>query len=141
MSDPTPIHTPAGYASANAIGYAGSAETLVLVSEASPLPVASMPAAPPPLVGYSASPGIVGPFEAVAGRIVTVTLRGMWQGKVSLHRSTDGTTLTPLRVAGEPWGEYDQPGCEQAWLETEDGVSFFLDLQPITGVIEYRVSQ
>jgi hypothetical protein len=141
MPDSTPIHTPAGYASANAIGYAGSAENLVLVSEASPLPVASLPAAPSPLVGYSASPGIVGPFEAVAGRIVSVTLRGVWEGKVSLRRSTDGTTLTSLRVAGEAWGEYDRPGCEQAWLETEDGVSFFLDLQPVSGVIDYRVSQ
>ena len=141
MPDSTPIHTPAGYASANAIGYAGSAENLVLVSEASPLPVASLPAAPPPLVGYSATPGIVGPFEAVAGRIVSVTLGGVWEGKVSLRRSTDGTTLTSLPVAGEAWGEYDRPGCEQAWLETEDGVSFFLDLQPVSGVIDYRVSQ
>ena len=141
MSDPTPIHTPAGYASANAIGYAGSAENLVLVSEASPLPVASTPAAPPALVGYSASPGVVGPFEAVAGRIVSVTLRGVWQGKVCLRRSTDGTTLVPLRVAGEAWGEYDRPGCEQAWLETEDGVSYFLELQLVSGVVDYRVSQ
>lgn len=141
MSHSTPIHTPAGYASANAIGYAGSAETLVLVSEASPLPVASVAAAPAPLAGQSATPGIVGPFEAVAGRIVTVTLRGVWEGRVSLHRSTDGTTLTPLRVAGEAWGEYDQPGCEQAWLETEDGVSFFLDIQLTSGLVDYRVSQ
>ena len=36
MSESPPIHTPAGYASANAIGYAGSAENLILVSERRP---------------------------------------------------------------------------------------------------------
>ena len=141
MSKSPPIQTPAGYASANAIGYADSAETLILVSETSPLPVAAVPAAPEPLVGQTLVPGIFGPFEAVAGRIVTVTLRGSWQGRVFLRRSMDGTTLTPLRVAGETWAEYDQPGCEQAWLETEEGASFFLDVQPVSGLIDYRVSQ
>lgn len=141
MSESPPIHTPAGYASANAIGYAGSAENLILVSETSPLPVASVAAAPAPLVGMTSVTGIFGPFEAVAGRIVTVTLRGSWQGRVCLRRSIDGTTLTPLRVAGETWAEYDQPGCEQAWLETEEGASFFLDVQSISGTVDYRVSQ
>ena len=141
MSESPPIHTPAGYASANAIGYAGSAENLILVSETSPLPVASVAASPEPLVGLTSVDGIFGPFQAVAGRIVTVTLRGSWQGRVCLRRSIDGTTLTPLRVAGETWAEYDQPGCEQAWLETEEGASFFLDVQSISGTVDYRVSQ
>lgn len=141
MPESTPIHTPAGYASANAIGYADAARNLVLVSEASPLPVASAAPATEPLVGQSAGPGIVGPFAAVPGRIVTVTLLGVWQGRVSLLRSTDGTTLSPLRVAGEIWGQYEQPGCEQAWFETEEGASFFLDVQLTSGAVDYQVSQ
>lgn len=141
MSLDTPIHAPAGYAPANAIGYAGSAERLVLVSESSPLPVASSAAAPAPLVGEASVSGMIGPFVAVAGRIVSVTLHGVWQGRVALWRSMDGTTLTPLRVAGEIWAEYEHNGCEQAWLESEEGASFFLQIQLTSGVVEYRVSQ
>jgi len=142
MSDPVPIESPAGYASACAIGYADPAENLVLVSQADRLPVASAAPAPAPLVGQSAAAAIAGPFLAVAGRVVSVTLGGTWQGSVRLLRSTDGgSTKLALRVAGEPWAEYSEPGCEQAWLECEDGASFYLDLQPTSGAIDYRVSQ
>lgn len=142
MSEPVPIQTPAGYASAYAIGYADPAENLVLVSGASPLPVASASAAPAPLTGESAASLLAGPFEAVSGRVVTVTLGGSWQGSVRLMRSTDGgATLDPLKVAGEPWAQYSAPGCEQAWFEGEDGASFFLDIELASGSISYRVSQ
>lgn len=141
MSNDIPIQAPAGYAPASAVGYASSAENLVLVSESSPLPVASSAAAPAPLVGEATVSTMVGPFMAVAGRIVSVTLDGVWQGRVALWRSIDGTTLTPLRVAGEIWAEYEQNGCEQAWLEGEEGASFFLQIELTSGVVEYRVSQ
>jgi hypothetical protein len=142
MSDPTPIETPAGYAPAYAIGFADPAQNLILVSEADRLPVAFLPPPPDALVGQAAASAQVGPFEAVPGRIVSVTLRGSWEGTVSLLRSTDGgATLSPLRVAGQPWGQFTAPGCEQVWLETEDGASFFLDVQLVSGTLDYRVSQ
>jgi hypothetical protein len=142
MSEPVPIQAPAGYAPAYAIGFADSAENLVLVSEDDPLPVASSAPAPTPLVGQSSGGSVAGPFTAVPGRVVTLTLGGTWQGLVKLLRSTDGgSTLVPLRVAGEPWAEYTVSGCEQAWLETEEGASFYLDIELASGVVEYRVSQ
>ena len=142
MSDATPIETPAGYAPGYAVGYADPADNLILVSETDRLPVASFPPAPAPMAGQASAPGLTGPFEAVSGRVVAVTLGGIWQGIVKLLRSTDGgATLTALRVAGEPWAEYSHPGCEQAWLETEDGASFYLDIQLASGSVEYRVSQ
>lgn len=136
------IQTPAGYAPGFAVGYADPTDSLILVSETERLPVTSVVAAPPPFVGQSSTSSIVGPFEAVAGRIVTVTLGGTWQGTIKLLRSTDGgSTRVALRVAGEPWAEYRQPGCEQAWLETEDGSSYYLDIQLGSGTADYRVSQ
>ena len=142
MSKHPPIQTPAGYAPGYAVGYAGPTDNLILVSEAEPLPVASVAPAPDALVGQASTSLVAGPFESVAGRVVTVTLGGTWQGTIRLLRSVDGgSTLVALRVAGEPWAEYNQPGCEQAWLETEDGASYYLDVQLASGTADYRVSQ
>ena len=142
MSNQRRIQTPAGYASGYAVGYADPADNLILVSEAERLPVAPVAPAPAAFVGQASTALVAGPFEAVAGRVVTVTLGGTWEGTIRLLRSTDGgSTLVALRVAGEPWAEYSQPGCEQAWLETEDGASFYLDVQLVSGTADYRVSQ
>jgi hypothetical protein len=66
----------------------------------------------------------------------------VWDGTVRLLRSTDGgATKVPLRVGGASWAEYTQPGCEQAWTETEEGTSFYLDIALNSGTIDYRVSQ
>lgn len=140
--DPTPISAPAGYAPAYAVGFADSKENLVLVSATAPLPVAISAPAPSPLVGLASSSEVVGPFVATAGRIVLVTLDGDWEGTVRLLRSIDGgATQVPLRVAGAAWGEYTASGCEQAWSETEDGASFYLDIALVSGGVAYRVSQ
>ena len=114
MSDATPIETPAGYAPGYAVGYADPADNLILVSETDRLPVASFPPAPAPMAGQASAPGLTGPFEAVSGRVVAVTLGGIWQGIVKLLRSTNGgATLNALRVAGRPWAEYSEPGCPE----------------------------
>lgn len=142
MSAPTPITAPAGFAPAYAVGFSDPTGNLVLVNQDARLPVASAAPAPEPLVGQASDGGQVGPFSAVAGRVVSVTLGGEWQGTVRLLRSTNGgATLSPLRVAGEPWGQYNAAGCEQAWLECEEGVSFYLDIDLISGTVAYRVSQ
>jgi hypothetical protein len=142
MSDPTPISTPAGYAPAYALGFADPAQNLILVSEADRLPVSAVPPAPEALTGEATSSGQVGPFEAAPGRIVSVTLGGTWEGTARLLRSIDGgATLSRLQVAGEPWARFTTPGCEQVWLETEDGASFYLDIQLASGTLTYRVSQ
>jgi len=143
MPSPAPsISVPAGFAPAYAVGYSGADGQLALVSGAEPLPVATAGAAPAPLVGQATVSGIVGPFAATAGRVVLVTLEGEWDGAVRLLRSIDGgVTLIPLRVAGSAWGEFFASGCEQAWSETEDGVSFYLDITLVSGSVGYRVSQ
>lgn len=141
MSDPTPIAAPAGYAPSYALGFADPARNLVMVSEETRLPIAAAAPAPAALAGQASASMQAGPYLAVPGRIVSVTLDGAWEGTVTLLRSTDaGATLSPLHVAGEPWAQFTRPGCEQAWLETE-GASFYLDIQLASGSVAYRVSQ
>lgn len=142
MSDPTPISTPAGYASAFALGFADPDVNLVLVSEARRLPVAAAAPPPEPLSGETSASTVAGPFAATAGRVITVALDGEWQGTVRLLRSTDGgVSRSTLRVAGAPWAEFTVSGCEQAWNETEDDASFYLDISLTSGTVAYRVSQ
>jgi hypothetical protein len=126
------ISTPAGFAPAYAIGYSDLSGRLALVSNAAPLPVATLAPAPIALSGAATASQIAGPFAATAGRVIVVTLDGVWDGTVRLLRSTDG---------GASWAEYTQPGCEQAWTETEEGTSFYLDIALNSGTIDYRVSQ
>jgi hypothetical protein len=142
MSDPTPISLPAGYAPAFALGFADSTHNLNIVSDGLRLPVAFAGAAPPPLSGETSESLVAGSFAATPGRVISVTLDGEWDGTVRLLRSTDGgTTMTPLRVGGSPWAEYTSCGCEQAWTETEEGTSFYLDVALNSGTLTYRVSQ
>jgi hypothetical protein len=136
------ISIPAGFAPAYAVGYAGAGGGLALVSDAAPLPVATAAPAPAPLVGEAGASQTVGPFSATVGRVIVVTLDGTWTGTVRLLRSTDqGATRVPLRVGGVAWAEYTLPGCEQAWSETEEGASFYLDIALDSGAVAYRVSQ
>jgi hypothetical protein len=143
MTSPAPsISVPAGFAPAYAVGYADSGGGLALVSTAEPLPVATSAPAPEPLVGEAAASVIAGPLLATAGRTIVVALGGDWVGTVRLLRSTDGgATRLPLRVGGGTWAEYIQSGCEQAWSETEEGASFYLDIALESGAVTYRVSQ
>lgn len=136
------ISVPAGFAPAYALGYADAGGQLALVSDATPLPVATAAPAPAPLTGQSAASEVVGPFEPTPGRAIVVTLDGEFDGTVRLLRSTDdGLTKVPLRVGGSAWAEYTAPGCEQAWSETEEGTSFYLDIALASGTVAYRVSQ
>jgi hypothetical protein len=141
MTSPS-ISVPAGFAPAYAAGYADAGGQLALVSQTSPLPVATAAPAADPLVGQTAASTVAGPFYATVGRAIVVTLDGDWQGTVRLLRSTDdGATRIPLRVGGATWAEYSEAGCEQAWSETEEGVSFYLDITLSSGSVAYRVSQ
>lgn len=136
------ISVPAGFAPAYAVGFSDTGGQLALVSDAAPLPVTLAAPAPIPLTGQSAASEVVGPFVPAAGRVIVVTLDGEWEGWVRLLRSTDGgLTKVPLRAGGLPWAEYSEPGTEQAWLETEEGASFYLDIALTSGSLTYRVSQ
>jgi len=138
----TAITTPAGFAPAYAVGYSDSTGRLALVSDAAPLPVVTSAPAPAALEGEAATTEVAGPFNATAGRVIVVTLSGEWDGTVRLLRSTDaGVTKVPLRVGGAAWGEFSDAGCEQAWTETEEGTSFYLDIALNSGSVNYRVSQ
>lgn len=142
MPKPTPITMPGGFAPAYAVGFAHESETLALVSDESRLPVATAASPSAPISGTTSTSLLAGPLAAVAGRIVSVELSGAWQGSATLLRSTDGgTTKVPLRVAGEPWAIFTSSGLEQAWLESEDGASFYLDIELQSGTLAYRVSQ
>lgn len=141
MTSPS-ISVPAGFAPAYALGYSDANGQLSLVSGAAPLPVALSAPASAPLVGQSGVSEVVGPFNPAPGRAIVVTLDGAWDGTVRLLRSTDGgATRLPLRVGGAAWGEYTESGCEQAWNETEEGTSFYLDIALASGTVAYRLSQ
>jgi hypothetical protein len=138
----TPISAPAGFAPAYAVGYSDINGQLALVTEATPLPVATFAPAPAALAGQASVTDLVGPFEPTPRRVIMVTLDGDWSGTVRLLRSTDGgLTKLPLRVGGATWGEYTVSGCEQAWSEAEEGTSFYLDITLSSGTVAYRVSQ
>ena len=138
----TTIAVPAGFAPAYAVGYAHDDGQLALVSNAAPLPVSTSAPAPAPLAGQAVASQLAGPFNPTVGRVILVMLSGEWTGTVRLLRSTDGgATRVPLRVGGATWGEFSQSGCEQAWLETEEGASFYLDVALDSGTLDYRVSQ
>jgi hypothetical protein len=133
---------PAGYAPAFALGFADATHNLNIVSDGLRLPVAVAAPPPAPLAGQATNSVVAGPFAATAGRVITVTLDGVWDGTARLLRSTDGgTTMVPLRVGGAAWAEYSASGCEQAWTEVEEGVSFYLDIALNSGTVAYRVSQ
>lgn len=142
MPNSAPISVPAGYAPAFALGFSDSSANLSLVSEGTRLPVAVSAPAPAALAGEATVSQVVGPFGATADRAVLVMLGGEWEGTVRLLRSIDGgATRLPLRVAGAVWAEFTAPGFEQAWFETEDGASFYLDIALASGTVAYRVSQ
>ena len=141
MTSPS-ISLPAGFAPAYAVGYSDPDGGMALVSGANPLPVATAAPAPAPLTGLSAVSAVAGPFVPTPGRVIVVTLDGEWEGTVRLLRSTDGGLIkAPLRVGGGAWGEYTASGCEQAWIETEEGTSFYLDIALNSGAVSYRLSQ
>ena len=138
----TTIAVPAGFAPAYAVGFAHDDGQLALVSNAAPLPVSTSAPAPAPLAGQAVASQLAGPFNPTVGRVILVMLSGDWTGTVRLLRSTDGgATQVPLRVGGATWGEFSQSGCEQAWFETEEGASFYLDVALDSGTLDYRVSQ
>lgn len=143
MPENYPIKTPAGFAPANAVGFANSDGEMVLVSGDNPMPVSNAGAPPPlPLEGTATQNEIVGPFAPLAGRAVNIQLDGTWQGNVQLLRSVDsGTTKLPVTLAGEPWAQFTSNANEPAWLESEGDVELYLDLTLTSGTLAYRVSQ
>lgn len=139
----SPISTPAGFAPAVALGYSDADNRLEKVSEAKPLPVTIQAGeGSPALEGMASADTLVGPFAAAAGRAIVVTLAGEFVGTARLLRSTDGgATKVGLLVADHEWGVITSPGCEQVWVESEAGATFYLEISIDSGAMTYRVSQ
>lgn len=138
----SPINLPAGYAPAFAIGFSESGG-LSVVDAAKPLPVQNVNvSAAAPLQGSTGSTAMAGPFLPAAGRVVVLTLSGVWTGSVRLLRSTDGgVTKLPVTAGGYAWGNYTANACEQVWLEEESGAALYLDIALTTGTLTYRLAQ
>ncbi len=151
MSDPIPLHTPAGYAPTFALGLDDGTGHLSLVSAMRPLPVMAIdgsvtgPAvlpAPEPLEGETAATQIVGPFEPALGRPIYCTLAGTWEGSVRLLRSTDGGARKQgVTLAGAEWAVFTANACEPVWEETEEAATLWLECTITQGTLAYRVSQ
>ena len=137
------IEAPGGFAPVTAIGQDDGTGRLALISAERPLPtVALAPAAPVPLEGTAAVPGLAGPFAPAPFAPVYLALSGEWQGSVQLMRSTDeGATLHPVTLGGMAWGGYAANACEPVWVESEAAATLYLQLAPTSGTVTYRVSQ
>lgn len=143
MSDPIPLQTPAGFATAFALGLDDGSGNLALVSDTRPLPVqATPPAAPAALEGQATGDILAGPFAPSALSAIYCNLSGDWTGSVTVKRSTDaGSTLHPLTLAGSMWGIFTANACEPVWEESEAGATLWLDCKVATGTLAYRLSQ
>ena len=143
MSELIPVQTPGGYAPGVALGLDDGTGHFVVVSDATPLPVApAPPTVPDPLEGLAFADVLVGPFEPTALAPVYCTLEGDWQGSVQLKRSVDGgATLSPLTLAGSPWAHFTGNINEPLWQESQAGATLWLDCRISSGSLSYRLSQ
>lgn len=142
-----PISYPGRYAPGVALNFADSTGAARQVSVGSPLPVALAAAgasepSPTPLAGTASAATTAGPLDPVVGRPLILTLAGTWTGAVRLLRSVDGgATRVPLSLAGAPWGLYSANVCEPVWEESEAAATFYLELNPVSGAVSYRLAQ
>ena len=143
MSDPIPLQTPGGYATAFALGLDDGSGNLALVADTRPLPVrASPPVIPAALEGSTAADLLAGPFEPATMVAVYCSLSGDWEGSVTLKRSTDGgATLLPVTAGGGEWANFRANACEPVWEESEAGATLWLDCRITGGTLTYRLSQ
>lgn len=139
---PTPIASPAGYATANAMAYADGDGNVAIVSSQQPLPVQTKFVAATPLTGSTTATGVFGPFVPTLDRSVMLALSGTWSGTVKVLRSTDGgATRVPLTVAGSVWAQFTGNCCEAVWDESEAGATLYLDVSLTSGSLAYRLAQ
>lgn len=83
----SPILTPAGYVTQQAIAFSAEDSSAVAVGAVNPLLVASpgdRPAASTPLSGTTGASTVAGPFTPQLGRTITLSLSGIWSGLVQL---------------------------------------------------------
>ena len=141
----TPVKTPGGFAPAIAIGQSDESGNLTLVDAGNPLPVRLSEAtgpAPDALTGQTGASGRAGPFIPRAGRAVYLQLSGTWEGRVDVVRSVDeGASVAPLTIAGSPWAQFTANACEAVWEENEAGAQLYLEIDLVSGTLDYRVSQ
>ncbi|WP_408586269.1 hypothetical protein [Novosphingobium sp.] len=139
---PTPIASPAGYATANAMAYADGDGNVAIVSGQQPLPVQKKFATAAPLAGSTSTTGVFGPFAPALDRSVMLTLSGTWAGTVKVVRSIDGgATRLPLTVAGSVWAQFTGNACEPVWDESESAATLYLDVTLTSGTLVYRLAQ
>jgi hypothetical protein len=143
-----PIKMPAGYAPAQAVGYADASGRIILVDSNNPLPITTVGNAappvevPPPLEGIASTAQIIGPFAPIADRSVVLTLSGTWEGSVQLMRSVDrGATMHKVTAGGAEWGHYTGNACEPVWQESMAGAQLYLDVVLQSGTLAYQVAQ
>lgn len=144
MPNPPPISVPAGFAPAYALGFSDAESRLSIVSHDAPLPVSltgQLSTLPDPLSGETSASTLAGPFLPNPGAPIVVTLSGVWTGTVQVLRSIGSGPLLPLRIGGITWGTFHEQGCEQIWIETEQGAAFHLDIALTSGTLSYRMAQ
>lgn len=139
---PTPIQSPSGYAATRAMVFADVDGSALVVSAATPLPVAAAAAATTPLADSAATSAVLGPYQPALDRDVVVALAGIWAGTVRVLRSTDGgVTKMPLTAGGGAWGQFTANCCEPVWSESESAARLYLDVALTSGSLAYRLAQ
>ena len=138
------IASPAGFVPTQAITYALTDGTAMVVDAAHPLPIAEAvgAASSTALTGSTAASGSFGPFVPQLGRAIRLTTAGTWSGTVQLLRSIDGgTTRLPLTAGGFAWGSYTANVNEAVAVETEAGATYHVGVTLTGGTLSYRVAQ
>ena len=133
-------------------GFANGSGQLALVTPDTPLPVmlidggSRAPSVPfpenaTPLAGKTANSAVVGPFVTGADLPIHLQLAGVWKGKVTFERSTDGgATRQGVTIGGRPWGSFTTNVNEPIWQETDPAASFWLNIVLESGEVSYRLS-
>lgn len=135
---------PASYVPFHALALADEEGHARAVNASAPLPVAPVlpPSGTAPLSGTAGTQQLVGPFVPALGRPIWLSLAGEWSGQVQILRSRDGgETMHPLTIGGEPWGRFTSNATEPVAEETVAGATYFLNLKPVSGLINYEIVQ
>ena len=143
MAENLYIDAPGGFVPASAIGFDDGSGRYRAVTSATPLPtVAALPQTQPALTGECSGNAVVGPYAPAPFAPVYLQLTGTWTGTVRLMRSHDGgATQHPVTLAGAQWASFTVNVCEPVWVESEGGVTLWLDLSATSGTIAWRLSQ
>lgn len=143
-STPPEIENPARFVTQHVVAFDDGTGRAKTVGATVPLPVEIRTSAAAVALTGILAPGksLIGPFAAVPGRAVWVSLEGSFTGTVRTLRSVDGgVTKLGLTVAGQSWAVFTAAGNEPVAEESGAGATYYLSCDIAVGAPAYRIGQ